>query len=33
MNQGFTTILYPVRDITKAKKLYNAAVRRPADHG
>jgi len=23
MNQGFTTILYPVRDISQAKKLYN----------
>ena len=23
MNEGFTTILYPVRDISQAKKLYN----------
>jgi predicted enzyme related to lactoylglutathione lyase len=26
MITGFTTILYPVRDITKAKKLYNALL-------
>jgi predicted enzyme related to lactoylglutathione lyase len=23
MNEGFTTIIYPVRDISQAKKLYN----------
>lgn len=23
MNEGFTTIIYPVRDINQAKKLYN----------
>ncbi len=23
MNKGFTTLIYPVRDITQAKKLYN----------